>query len=144
MLRLIFILVAIFFSATSGAFAKDCKAEFKPTNTTGLVTRMTLYKFADHYELQFLTPAQLPLLDMVVEVDGGKQSMFLAGGLDDELFIATDDENGVGVTKRTLEALGAGKEIKVSGRNAEGKAESAEFKLKGFMAAVKKMGKGCA
>jgi hypothetical protein len=143
MLRFIVILATIFFSVMTVAFAKDCKVEFKPTHTTGLMTRMTLYKFTDHYELQFLTPAQLPLLDMVVEIDGVKQPMFLAGGLDDELFIATDDENGVGLTKRTLEALGAGKEIRVSGRDAEGKAESAEFKLTGLKPAVKKMGKDC-
>lgn len=143
MLRFAVFLVAIFVSIATQVVARECKAEFKPATTTGLVTRMTLNRFADHYELQFLTPAQLPLLDLVVEIDGNKQLMFLAGGLDDELFVATDEENGVGVTKRTLDALGAGEVIAVSGKNADGKAERAEFPLTGFKAALKKMGKGC-
>ena len=143
MLRYVFIIIALLFSTATGAFAKECKAVFKPTATTGLVTRMTLYKFADHYELQFLTPAQLPLMDMTVEIDGTVQKVFLAGGLDDELFIVTDEENGVGVSKKTLEVLAKGKKLEVKGRGSDNKAESAAFALEDFGAKLMKLPKVC-
>ena len=60
---------------------------------------------------KFLTPAQLPLLDMTAEIDGVKQAVFLAGGLDDELFMITDDENGIGVSQKMLDSLAKGKEL---------------------------------
>ena len=143
MLRYVFIIIALLFSTATGAFAKECKAVFKPSATTGLVTRMTLYKFVDHFELQFLTPTQLPLLDMTAAIDGVAQKVFLAGGLDDELFVVTDEESGVGVSKKTLEALAKGKELVIEGRGSDEKAESAAFALKGFGAKLKKMPKGC-
>ena len=142
-MKLIFAAIALFFVILTGASAKECASKFEPEATTGLITRMTLYKFADHYELQFLTPSQLPLIDMIVEIDGVKQPLFLAGGLDDELFSVTDDESGIAVGETTLGALAVGAVLVVKGHGAEGKAEEAKFALKGFGAATKKMGKGC-
>ena len=141
-MRFILVFLTLMISTMTGAFAKECSVAFKPATTTGLVARMTLYKFSDHYELQFLTPAQLPLLDMTAEIDGVKQAVYLAGGLDDELFMITDDENGIGVSQKMLDALAKGKELDVKGRNGDGKPESAVFALKGFGAAVKRL-KGC-
>lgn len=60
---------------------------------------------------KFLTPAQLPLLDMTAEIDGVTQRVFLAGGLDDELFMITYDENGIGVSQKMLDALAKGEEL---------------------------------
>jgi hypothetical protein len=143
MLRYVLVIIALLLSTATETFAKECKAVFEPTATSGLVTRMTLYKFTDHYELQFLTPSQLPLLDMIAEIDGAAQKVFLAGGLDDELFMITDEENGIAVSSKTLDALAKGKELEVKGRGSDGKAESAVFALKDFGAKLKKMPRGC-
>jgi hypothetical protein len=143
MLKCLTIAIVIFLANITSAAARECAAVFNPTATTGLVTRMTLYKFADHYELQFLTPSQLPLLDMTAELDGVPQKVFQSGGLDDELFMITDDENGIAASQAMLAALAKAGKLEVRGRNANGKAETAVFALKGFGAATKKMPKGC-
>ena len=143
MLIYILVIIALLLSTATETFAKECSAVFKPKITSGLVTRMTLHKFADHYELQFLTPSQLPLLDITAAIDGAAQKVFLAGGLDDELFTITDEENGIAVSRKTLDALAKGKELEVKGRGSDDKAESAVFALKDFGAKLKKMPKGC-
>jgi hypothetical protein len=143
MLKIISIAISIFLLGLTGALAKDCSAVFKPLSTTGLVTRMTLYRFTDHYELQFLTPSQLPLLDMTTALDGTKQPVFLSGGLDDDLFMVTDDENGVAISQKTLDAWAKGRTLEIKGHDANDKAESAVFALNGLGMALAKMPKRC-
>ena len=142
-LKLVLVAIAILFVAVTGANARECAAAFKPQATTGLITNMTLYRFVDHFELQFSTPSHLPLLDMTLEIDNTKMPMFLFGGLDDELFVVTDDENSMGISEKTLNAMAKGKTLEIRGRSGNDQNESAVFELKGFGAAVKKIGKEC-
>ena len=143
MLKILSIAISIFLLGLTGAFAKDCSAVFRPLSTTGLITRMTLYRFTDHYELQFLTPSQLPLLDMTAALDGASQAVFLSGGLDDDLFMITDDENGVAISQKTLDAWAKGRTLEIKGRDAAAKTETAVFSLKGLGMALTKMPKTC-
>ena len=85
---------------------------------------MTLYRFVDHFELQFATPSQLPSLDITLEIDDTNLPAFLFGGLDDALFVVTDDENGMGISEKTLNAMAKGKMLEIKGaerRRREGK-----------------------
>jgi hypothetical protein len=133
--------LAIALSVTP-AFAKECSAVFVPTETTGLVTRMSLFNFGDHWELQFDTPSQLPLLDIKMGLDGVEKKIFISGGLDDLLFNVSSTGKSLDVSKQLLRAIAKSKELTIQGRSL-GKPENALFNLENIAEEVKRLTAGC-
>ena len=122
--------------------AAECVARFKPSETSGAMAGMVLYRFDSHWELQVDTPAQGSLNEMALAIDGVRQPVTFSGGLDDLLFVVSSEESALQLSDEFLAAFARGKTITFTART-ETTVERAVYVLNGSGAAVKRLARGC-
>jgi opacity protein-like surface antigen len=134
--------LAVLIAATASAAAADCVAKFKASAPDNGVPSMSLFNFGEHWELQFDTPSQQFPETVTLAIDGAPQQVFISGGLDDLLFVASSEEAALNLSEDFLAGFAAGSELTASGKLG-GKAFTTTFALKGSAAAVKRLKGGC-
>lgn len=134
--------LALFAATPAFAQEDDCRASFALVNGTGQFTALTLYNFGQHYELQADTPAQAPLEQIEMAIDGEAVTVYPQMGLDDLLVVFTTDPVELQVSDEMLARLSAGSNVTVTA-NAGGVAAKSEFSLKGSAAAIRRLQSGC-
>lgn len=75
-------------------------------------------------------------------IDGVAQPVFISGGLDDMLFVASSEQAALNLSEQFLAIFGTGSELTVSGTLGS-KPFSTTFSLKGSAAAVKRLQNRC-
>lgn len=128
----------------ASAFAQEnsCKASFALIKGTGQFTALTLLNFGQHLELQADTPAQAPLDQIELAIDGEPAEVYPQMGLDDLLVGFSTDQGELQVSDALLARMSAGSTVTVTAI-AGGLAAKSEFSLKGSAAAIRRLQTGC-
>lgn len=132
---------AVLIASTAMANA-DCGATFKAVAPDNGVASMSIFNFGEHWELQFDTPSAEFPDNVALTIDGDTQKVFISGGLDDMLFVASSAEAALNLSEDFLASFGNGSELTVTG-TLGGKAFNSSFALQGSAAAVKRLKGGC-
>ena len=143
MKRLAFVLLlSLSLPASAFAQADDCKASFALVEGTGQFTALTLFNFGQHFELQAVTPAQGPLDQIALAIDGEAAKVYPQMGLDDMLVGFSTDPAELQVSDELLARLSAGSNVTVTA-NAGGVAARSAFSLKGSATSIRRLQSGC-
>lgn len=135
-------LLSLSLPASAFAQAGDCKASFALVEGTGQFTALTLFNFGQHFELQADTPAQGPLDQIALAIDGEAAEVYPQMGLDDLLVGFSTDQGELQVSDELLARLSAGSQVTVTA-NAGGVAARSAFSLKGSATAIRRLQSGC-
>ncbi len=128
--------------ASTATASAECGATFKAAQPDNGVPSMSIFNFGEHWELQFDTPSQQFPENVALAIDGNTQPVFISGGLDDLLFVASSEEAALNLSEDFLASFATGNALTVSG-TLGGQSFKASFTLKGSAAAVKRLRGGC-